>query len=100
MLRAILTAATLAGVGWLAYRQETLMAKFDEYDAAWNEHKDAIAAAVARVQEDVDALLRQVSENANDQAAVDERAAALRESTAALNNIDPVKPAEPEQPTA
>jgi len=62
MLHTALTAATLAGVGWLVYRMERLMAT-----------KDAILAQIAEVKallvetgKDVDRIADKLDEAAND----------------------------------
>ncbi len=107
MLRKALTAATLIGVGWLTYRLETLMVDFTAFDEAVTRHNDALTGAVSRVQEDVSALQATVEELRSQidpkvQAKLDERTAALNESTTALNAIDPVPaaPVDGDQPTA
>jgi hypothetical protein len=95
MLRDLAAAVTLAGVGWLAYRLETLMATAAEQIDALTAKVDDLAADVRVV----------VAERENlspaGQAAVDRLNAKLTDLDTEVGDADGSDtPVEPEQPNA
>ncbi|UWP85894.1 hypothetical protein Dfulv_17245 [Dactylosporangium fulvum] len=97
MLRTVLTAAALAGVGWIAYRMERLMATQNEQLTALKDDLDAFFA-------DVDAKLDQLNAQTEDfspeaQSTFDSIKSLVAAKHAEIGDADGSDtPAEPEQP--
>jgi hypothetical protein len=103
MFRDLATVGVLAGVGWLIYRMEKIMANFDALNAKLDEQDAARGAAVGRISEDVQALKDQIADlqiDAADQAEVDAVVSRLQSNIDALNAIDPVRAGGEGEPTA
>lgn len=95
MLRDLMSAAALAGLGWIIYRLEhDIMANFDALNAKLDEQDTARAAAVDRINADIQALRDQIAAlelDEADQANVDAVTERLQGNIDALNTIDPVR---------
>lgn len=101
MLRTILTAATLAGVGWLIYRQEKLMATAAEQINTLAAKVDDIAADFRALRDAMNAERENLTPDG--QAALDAANAKLDAFDTEVGDADgsdTPAPAEPEQPTA
>lgn len=104
MLRTALTLATLAGVGWLIYRQETRMAtaaqQIDALSTKFDDLASDVRAAVATLSAERENL------TADGQAAVDRLSAKVAAFDTEIGDADGSDtatpgndtPAEPEQP--
>jgi chromosome segregation ATPase len=82
----------------LGHLKEHLMAQFDQLNEALDQQRAELAAAVARVAEDVQALKDQIATlelDEADQAAVDAATARVTESVETLRGLDPVPAEQP-----
>lgn len=103
MLRDLAAAGTLAGVGWLIYRMEKIMADFSALNAKLDEQDAARSAAADRVAADIQELKDQIADlqvDAADQDAVNAVVDRLQSNIDALNGIDPVRADDEGQPAA
>lgn len=104
MFRDLAAVVALAGVGWLIYRTEQIMANFDALNAKLDEQDAARTAASDRVNQDIqdlkDLIANLQTADAADQAEVDAVMNRLQANIDALNNIDPVRADDQGQPSA
>jgi hypothetical protein len=102
MFRDLAAAASLAGVGWLIYRMETIMANFDALNQKLDQEAAARTAAQERVNESLQALRDEIANlelDTEDQAKVDAAAARVQDNVDAWNAFEPVQVGADGEPT-